>query len=377
VVLASDPRPSAAGGGIAGDRGPGSIGDGDDAFLFALEPEAFGEVPGLVVARRLTVRLPGGPAARVIRWFAGPRSWPSLSVARAAPLAGVRSGCMRVALVAIPVLLAAAAASADEPAPGGAELGTGLGVHMVSARTALFGGGNGAPDTSLTLTLRTGIRFARYYDLELEAEVGSTATRDTDASGALFGYRGVFNVRFAGAASRFRPFLSIGGGGETAVVSRASARREHDTIPQLLLGGGLEIGLGERWGLRIDGRELIGPGSAGHAASGDFELIFGLMWSARGTQGYVERGTIEVPAELKLKAPDRDSDGDGIPNSKDMCPITPEDPDGHDDDDGCPDLDDDQDGILEPIDRCPAQAEDLDGVDDDDGCPDPDDAGGP
>jgi hypothetical protein len=68
----------------------------------------------------------------------------------------------------------------------------------------------------------------------------------------------------------------------------------------------------------------------------------------------------------------RDSDGDGIPNGRDKCPLVPEDKDGFQDDDGCPD--DDNDGDLRPdaVDKCPNQAEDFDGFEDEDGCPDPD-----
>ena len=69
-------------------------------------------------------------------------------------------------------------------------------------------------------------------------------------------------------------------------------------------------------------------------------------------------------------APDvRDSDGDGISNGRDKCPLIPEDKDGHDDEDGCPDDDNDGDRRPDATDKCPEQAEDLDGFDDDDGCP--------
>ncbi|HEY5926699.1 MAG TPA: transporter [Kofleriaceae bacterium] len=75
-------------------------------------------------------------------------------------------------------------------------------------------------------------------------------------------------------------------------------------------------------------------------------------------------------------APDvRDSDGDGVQNAKDRCPLIPEDADGHDDRDGCPDDDNDGDRRLDGEDKCVAEAEDLDGLDDDDGCPELDNDG--
>jgi hypothetical protein len=65
----------------------------------------------------------------------------------------------------------------------------------------------------------------------------------------------------------------------------------------------------------------------------------------------------------------RDSDSDGIPNSRDKCPMIAEDRDGQQDDDGCPDDDIDGDRRPDAEDKCPTQAEDLDGFEDDDGCP--------
>ncbi|MDB4952830.1 MAG: Thrombospondin type 3 repeat protein [Myxococcales bacterium] len=69
-------------------------------------------------------------------------------------------------------------------------------------------------------------------------------------------------------------------------------------------------------------------------------------------------------------APDvGDTDGDGIPNAKDRCPLIPEDKDGFQDEDGCPDDDNDGDRRPDSEDKCPNVAEDLDGFEDDDGCP--------
>lgn len=65
-----------------------------------------------------------------------------------------------------------------------------------------------------------------------------------------------------------------------------------------------------------------------------------------------------------------DSDGDGIRDSDDKCPLEREDMDGHDDKDGCPDYDNDGDGIKDTADKCPNDPESMNGVDDGDGCPD-------
>lgn len=64
----------------------------------------------------------------------------------------------------------------------------------------------------------------------------------------------------------------------------------------------------------------------------------------------------------------RDTDGDGLNDPDDRCPLEP----GPVENQGCPILDTDGDGIPDDIDRCPLDPEDFDGFEDDDGCPDPD-----
>jgi OOP family OmpA-OmpF porin len=82
------------------------------------------------------------------------------------------------------------------------------------------------------------------------------------------------------------------------------------------------------------------------------------------------REFVEVASKV-----DTDTDGDGIPDSRDQCINEPEDKDGYLDDDGCPDPDNDADGIPDSKDQCPNEPEDFDGYKDDDGCPDPDNDG--
>jgi OmpA-OmpF porin, OOP family len=84
------------------------------------------------------------------------------------------------------------------------------------------------------------------------------------------------------------------------------------------------------------------------------------------------REFVEVAAP---KVEDKDTDGDGIVDSKDQCILEPEDVDGYLDDDGCPDPDNDADGIPDDKDQCKNEPEDFDGYKDDDGCPDPDNDG--
>ena len=60
-----------------------------------------------------------------------------------------------------------------------------------------------------------------------------------------------------------------------------------------------------------------------------------------------------------------DTDGDGIPDIRDLCPTLPEDKDGFQDEDGCPDLDNDGDGIPDASDLCPNEP----GPPEERGCP--------
>jgi len=76
-----------------------------------------------------------------------------------------------------------------------------------------------------------------------------------------------------------------------------------------------------------------------------------------------------------LQQPSADSDGDGLDDDEDACPMLPEDVDGFEDGDGCPDPDNDGDGVLDVDDKCPNDVEDKDGFQDDDGCPDVDNDG--
>lgn len=70
---------------------------------------------------------------------------------------------------------------------------------------------------------------------------------------------------------------------------------------------------------------------------------------------------------------DPDTDGDGYPDSIDLCPTVKEDGKPPNPDDGCPGPSDrDGDGFLDSEDKCPDEPEDKDGVEDMDGCPEDD-----
>ncbi|HMV70405.1 MAG TPA: OmpA family protein, partial [Myxococcota bacterium] len=93
-------------------------------------------------------------------------------------------------------------------------------------------------------------------------------------------------------------------------------------------------------------------------------------WGTPDFRAFVQVG-VATPAHAKPV----DSDGDGLLDPDDKCPMQPEDLDGFEDADGCPDLDDDADGVPDVDDTCRLEPEDVDNFEDADGCPDPDNDG--
>lgn len=80
-----------------------------------------------------------------------------------------------------------------------------------------------------------------------------------------------------------------------------------------------------------------------------------------------------VHANVEAVPEDKDTDGDGFPDSIDLCPTIPEDGEQPRPDDGCPGVSDrDNDGIPDAEDSCPDDPEDKDNIQDEDGCPEDD-----
>jgi outer membrane protein OmpA-like peptidoglycan-associated protein len=92
-------------------------------------------------------------------------------------------------------------------------------------------------------------------------------------------------------------------------------------------------------------------------------------------QAAIDRSPKDLCNPAAPPPPPADTDGDGILDPVDDCPMVPEDKDGFQDEDGCPEDDNDADGIVDRIDNCPDDPEDRDGFQDQDGCPEPDNDG--
>ena len=70
------------------------------------------------------------------------------------------------------------------------------------------------------------------------------------------------------------------------------------------------------------------------------------------------REDLRVMFALRFDETFIDSDGDGVPDSRDKCPTEAEDADGFQDSDGCPEPDNDGDGVVDGEDQCPNTAGD-------------------
>jgi outer membrane protein OmpA-like peptidoglycan-associated protein len=137
-------------------------------------------------------------------------------------------------------------------------------------------------------------------------------------------------------------------------------------------------------------------GGAGYlGARGDqFHVTIGAIWSPQpagaGDLGHTDKDGDGIPDSTDVcpddpedkdgyqdedGCPDLDNDGDGVPDVNDSCPNDPEDKDDFQDEDGCPDRDNDGDGVPDVTDKCPNDKEDMDGFEDDDGCPEDDNDG--
>jgi outer membrane protein OmpA-like peptidoglycan-associated protein len=226
--------------------------------------------------------------------------------------------------------------------------------------------------------LRTG--GDTYLGIGAEAELSFTAswtgygfdTRRESYFAPLFGYRGGLLVRWGGG--RIEPHLSAGAGGVT--IASASPFMAKETDPVFYWAVGATFPVGDRWQLRLDGRQAVMPGRMDGTTATAYQLqiaVGGRLAPSRRS----EPVRIEVVAEPEPPRPDPnlDSDGDGIPDRLDKCPNEPELFNGFEDDDGCPEQDPDGDGIFGAADQCPNDPEDKDGFQDADGCPDPDNDG--
>lgn len=123
----------------------------------------------------------------------------------------------------------------------------------------------------------------------------------------------------------------------------------------------------QAWATLGGGTQITG----GYGAP-NFRLLAQIGWWTT-VQETKATGRVRVRADVEPVAADKDTDGDGFPDSIDLCPTVPEDKQQPRPDDGCPGISDrDKDGIPDAEDSCPDDPEDKDQIEDEDGCPEDD-----
>jgi len=202
------------------------------------------------------------------------------------------------------------------------------------------GGGDFLGDNLPTARLRAAVQWSNPQDnLTVGANVGAIFRKPREIYSSTVGQQLTYGV---GAAAKANERVSI-----IAEMFGRTGMAEFDLSKSPLEVNG---------GVRVKATKSIAVLAGGGAG-----LVKGI--GSPGLRMFVSIGW----------APDyADSDGDGVPNLRDKCPLVAEDKDGFEDDDGCPDPDNDGDKRLDDDDKCPNQREDFDGFEDDDGCPEVD-----
>jgi len=169
-------------------------------------------------------------------------------------------------------------------------------------------------------------------------------------------------------------------GGELWGTTGITARDQYgDSKSKFFAGQNTDIEWLAQGRFTIDPRDRVyvqvGAGtrlSTGYGAP-DFRILGSIGTYANFLDFKSKSPARRVRASSDVDMYDRDTDGDGYPDSVDGCPTEKEDGKPPQATDGCPGSSDrDGDGILDVDDQCPDKAEDKDGIQDTDGCPEDD-----
>ncbi|WP_158608558.1 OmpA family protein [Stagnimonas aquatica] len=206
-------------------------------------------------------------------------------------------------------------------------------------------------DQGLGATLLLGLPAGDYLASELNVFGLKTDRLSSTDSEQLWGAGLDLAVYPFKRSASFSPFLLLGSGMQ--YDDRASNDGWHGFLNA---GGGVLYTVNQRTSLRLDAKRYRvndNEVAAGNAHLWDTRINAGVQIAFGGDT------PPPVIAAPPPPAPPADSDGDGVPDSRDRCPNTPL--GSVVDANGCPPppppppapKDSDQDGVLDPVDACP------------------------
>ncbi|MCB9508226.1 MAG: OmpA family protein, partial [Myxococcales bacterium] len=312
----------------------------------------------------------------------------------------------------VPVVVAQSGEAAPAITGADAATGAGFGDPRLVARIGLLGPQQRVRPHGFDLSLRTelrlpvgddsrfqgeGLRLRPGLDAELSTaggvRLGLTAGLDVRQTARLQGAEVGTGIAYGAALSLPAGALAVvpevfgtvpfGSAGPTLEALAGLRYSVNDTFSLDAAGGlGIISGIGNAGWRVVVGANLVRGRSSDADGDGIPNVIDECPAQAEDIDGDRDDDGCpdddaafeQTPAESidrPVRARGRDTDGDGVPDSIDLCPDTQElASDPYADGDGCPTVDSDGDGLVDPIDACPAEAETMNGLRDEDGCPD-------
>jgi OOP family OmpA-OmpF porin len=212
-------------------------------------------------------------------------------------------------------------------------------------------------DHALTYGLGIGFQITEHLGTELILNMTPTQTDPGNTDVDVFPARWEFFVNLT-PKSVFVPYIAAGVGSIT--YSLKDMDNESDFMVDY--GVGFKYFMTDAVALRGDVRHLISFNETHNSLLYSLGLVF--SFGGHKAEPVVAAKKEEPPVEIAPVIVEKDSDGDGVVDSKDKCPDTL--PGTAVDKDGCP-LDSDHDGVTDDKDKCPGTEPGV--AVDESGCP--------